>query len=197
MLFWSLCLLTLAILILRYYGSPRPMKVAGTFMTLFLLILSGVHVVSNYFTGAGINASVSYHLRVGFASAGIGEYTTIIVVSAAFLLTALGISVFVLHYLYKSSKPVSKKFQFIAIALFIAATVVNPAGKDLFRLYAPRYAIFAGNDSSGFSRLYILPDAVQAASPLNLVFIYLESLERVNADSKVHHFGRFKSTPPS
>jgi hypothetical protein len=55
------------------------------------VIFSGAYIAADYFTGAGIDSTVIFHLQSGIEGAGLGEYTGIIALSV--LLLALAISV--------------------------------------------------------------------------------------------------------
>lgn len=57
------------------------------------LILSAFYVISDYFTGEGVNDAVIYHLRYGLDGSGFGDYYLIILIAIALLCVSLMVSI--------------------------------------------------------------------------------------------------------
>ena len=76
---WVSILLFFIFLILsRKIYLNKHSRIGLTALTFFYLFISGVYVVSDIFTGHGIDDSVIYHLIYGFGGAGFKNYLGII-----------------------------------------------------------------------------------------------------------------------
>ena len=160
----------------NYYSLKN--RIAFFILVLISLILYLLYGVSDYFTGKGINESVIYHIKYGFAGAGFSEYLGLIIVSSIILFLGL----FFLFYMFsrktkiKSLSVINKNIYFSYLLIFISL-VVNPAVHDLFSL------AFNKSNSPNFDIYYLKPAIKKLnKNQKNLIVIYAESLERTYFD---------------
>lgn len=180
MILLSFVLMVLSYAIARRKGSVQVLNWALALSLVVVLLLAIFFVVADHFSGRGVDESVIYHLSYGLAGAGFGEYTILIIVSAAAIVASVGIAAFAFNRLASRSARPSKRWMWASIASMVAAVGVSPASTDLAGLYARQWL---GTSSAGFR--YMDPVVKPATSPLNVVFIYLESFERTYLDDQL------------
>ncbi|HEX5754889.1 MAG TPA: sulfatase-like hydrolase/transferase, partial [Arenimonas sp.] len=178
----SVLLLACAVLVLR---RTRPGVLASLWISLLcllLLLLAGAHAVSDRFTGEGIDASVLYHLRMGFEGAGMMEYLGLMVATGILLLLSL-LAAIVCFRLLQRSPPRASRMRALASGclLLAAAIAAHPAPPDLYRLYRVQQDNLANTTPSGD---YLTTGTVAPRRPANLVVLYLEGLERSYLDEQ-------------
>ncbi len=157
-------------------------------------------MVSDYFTGEGINDAVIYHLAYGLAGAGFEEYSMIISMVILFLVFSI-----VASYIYyrRIKKPYSVDFQYknkgrVSTLLLLAAIMFNPATSSLYaqlkNLESPLNLSEIGTKvdermlalQEDFNQYYILPKKNKITSDRpNLIYIYAESLEQTYFDEQL------------
>ena len=155
-----------------------------------LLGLSGVYVVADMFSGAGIDESVVYHLRYGMEGAGFSEYSGVLVGSVVYLGLSALVSLAIFFMLSSSAKQAVeaqgtlRRSSIGAVLILVFAGVINPATHDLYAFVRQPQQ----NTQADASALYIRPQPgqrpAQGQKPKNLVFIYLESVERSYFDEE-------------
>ncbi|NLY16466.1 MAG: sulfatase-like hydrolase/transferase [Gammaproteobacteria bacterium] len=167
--------LTLLLLLRRQLGKTCtrlqfiPMT-AVVFLTLFYL-------VADFFTADGIDESVIYHLRVGLGGAGFKEYAGIILATSAALVAWL----LIFSLLARRSRPQRSKLDTYSLLLTSVALIGHPASHDLYQLFVP-----SSSASGDFARHYIAsPQFKTTQIPLNVVYIYAESLEATYFDEDI------------
>ncbi|WP_299976308.1 sulfatase-like hydrolase/transferase [uncultured Pseudoteredinibacter sp.] len=190
----------LSVYSLRYSVVSKFFKRLVVFFYSLWFVLFVTHVSSDYFTGEGINDAVVYHLRYGLGGAGYWEYVApvSILIFAFFLFFA---------FIYKMLSGCASSFRVAPLLSFmslLAAFLFNPGAWDLARLKsgeqnvaaAGDYPIFVADGWKMIAGLFGLVEVARADSDFydsyqiaelipssskgtkNLVFIYLESLER-------------------
>lgn len=157
-----------------------------TFCWLFLLEF---WFVANYFTGNGIDHAVLFHLRYGLDGAGLSEYLGIISSSMVLLLLAVIAGYLVYRFGWKYNRLQGGKFQSTAgVFLLVLGVALSPAVLDVSRIYLQNSPVeFQLEFSEEFSNYYIkpeLPTDTPGKTP-NLIYIYIESLERTYFDEKL------------
>lgn len=178
MLYASLILFALAaLLLLRCQLGKACARLQFLPMTA-VVVLSLLYLVSDYFTANGIDESVIYHLRVGLEGAGFKAYAGIILATALVLTAWLVIYVLLLN----RSQPQRSRLDAGSLLLTGAALVANPASHDLYQLFMPGLSTHAD-----FARHYIARPRVETTgtSPLNLIYIYAESLEETYFNEEI------------
>ena len=94
----SIFLAFLAVIIFRKSNIGCHIKIPVATLTLTLLVCSGIYIVSDRFTGAGIDESVIFHLRYGLSGAGFFEYAGLII----FFIALLAVSILSFFIIYLS-----------------------------------------------------------------------------------------------
>ncbi len=159
---------------------------AGLAVSAFLyLLFIGLYFAADHLTGAGINDSVLFHLTVGMQGAGADVVRDFWLFWAFYLLAitllSYGIYKFAQHKTGVFYGPFRVGVGAIALALAFAA---HPATQDLKQLY--RMSQQAGSDAMPAPDGYINAGDIRfAGKPKNIVYLYLESLERTYMDARV------------
>lgn len=158
----------------------------------FYLLLLSAHVVSDYFTGEGVNDAVVYHVLYGLDGAGFSEYSFIII--SAVLLVVASFVLSVIYYRFsraRNNPEIEKGGQYFSILVLVLAFAINPVIISLWgatsievvnQLSSTTTARFTRDDSE-FLEYYSNEELKEGAGEhLNLVYIYAESLERTYFD---------------
>ena len=207
--------LFLALFAVYSFLRIRPIPKAQYLVVFILglvLIGSGVFIVSNYFTGKGFDESVLYHLKVGFDGAGYAEYRNIILFALLYIFAALSILFLTFDLLGKRSQKISKKtFEFVneryvtqtrsrnktgakglkkasqhlyitGILALAIAVIINPITSNIISLL-PLSKGQKGNIS--IHEFYKKAPILTKGNGKNVVFIYLEGLERTYLDEDI------------
>lgn len=199
MIFLLPSIFLLAAIFLMYGHLFR--RLAGLFFAFVVLVfflITGVYFFSDYFTGAGINEAVFYHLTVGLGGAGFGEYKGLILCGIAYLVFSVGVSILTFRMAVSGAgkrKSSRKLLQIVIMGLLLGSILLHPAVTDLFKFLNLGYdspVVSSVNDTvvrSGaipsdiFDDNYRRPEIrSQSKNPPNLVMIYLEGLERTYFD---------------
>lgn len=165
----------------RRRRSPAHAAVAVGFT--LVSALSACFLAADHFTGRGIDESVLYHVEYGLEGAGFSEYTSLTI--GVLALAALGIGVAIAFYLFahRFGRAGSPERPLATGLLVLAACIVNPATTDGMALVRG-----TRRSSTAFERYYRKPTIVAHRTPdegrRNLVFLYLESLERTYLDQQ-------------
>lgn len=144
------------------------------FLGCLYISLSGLYVVSDMFTGAGLNSSVIYHLYTGVQEAGFSEYIKEIIY-------AIGFVVFVIILPFANKFMVINKGKSIRFNPYLSL----PCAISLFFMapwlgnyYEQGKLYFSGVfDNQDVSDEYVRNKSV-VTNRKNIVIIYAESLER-------------------
>jgi phosphoglycerol transferase len=152
-------------------------------------VLSIFYVVSDYFTGGGVDASVLFHLEYGLGSAGFGEYRGVIAATTILLLLSVLAAFVVYRHMCQAGpgEDSAKRYQAAITAVVLAGTslLVHPASVDVASVYSARWGLGTGSAAGvPFDFVEPAPDG-RSSAPLNLLYIYAESLERTYFDEKL------------
>ncbi|WP_419173187.1 sulfatase-like hydrolase/transferase [Halobacteriovorax sp.] len=133
--------------------------------------MSNIFIVSNYFTGVGLNDVVLYHLRLDTVEAGVGEYTNIIIASALMII----LSIFLTYKITK--KKVASQF---ATVVLLLAIISSPLTHNLYTLLKP-------NEFQGVKiDIHKAGDEIaEIKDKKNLIIIYAEGFERTYLNDEV------------
>ncbi|PKH25268.1 phosphatidylglycerol--membrane-oligosaccharide glycerophosphotransferase [Enterobacterales bacterium CwR94] len=136
------------------------------------IILNGTLFASNYFTGDGINDAVLYTLTNSMTGAGVSKY----ILPGVGLIVGLTALFCALAWVLRVRKHVRYSRRFSALAMLLALGSINttPAYQQVSKLIRSQLA----EGSSDFADYYRVPAKTMKDSPPNLVWIYVESLER-------------------
>lgn len=162
-------------------------------------LLSVLLAASHYFTGAGITVAVVYHLEYGLQGAGFGEYWRELLLALGLLVVGVALAFWLAIGKRGDVKPTRVNRGAVTMVLILASLVMHPAATGLAGVYAARWG-WLGTPSTGPGVRYLEPVLhVAEAKPPNLVFIYLESLERTYFDDAVFpdlvpHLKRLEAT---
>ena len=168
---------------------------------------------ASVFTGAGVDESVFYHLKVGVAGSGLSEYVPLILFNTVFLIVSGGVVWFICDIIGQNRLSISKRIStFIhwkttfrrkkTKAKFAADEALsNPSTKKL-RLYGSlalaiglilnpltqnlfRYfkSSYVEQAKFGKNHSYEVSKRALLKSPKNIIYIYTESLERTYFDT--------------
>lgn len=162
--------------------SARSIK---KFLWLFLLsvflIMTITWLIASYFSGRGVDQVVLFHFLYGVEGAGFGEY--VFVICLGFLLFGLAsLLVWWVGVKWRTKKVVSNLRFFIAtIFLFLALFLSALSNQIVFDNFEYR-----GRERTDFYDFYRQPsiEAVSDSQPMNIVYIYGESLERTYFDEE-------------
>jgi phosphoglycerol transferase len=180
-------------LLLGRYRHSALSRISCAFFICLFVVLSAMYIAADYFTGNGVDNSVMYHLGYGLSGAGFSEYAGIITLCIALVLMSLLLARWSYRRLGSGvARPGPKLRIGLALGLFPLACLLHPTSLDLAMLYgaSPISKLFSwtrgddGGDAapSRFEEFYRTPPPTAEREPLNLVFLYLESLERTYFD---------------
>lgn len=177
----SLALYAVGVWLLKNRVDQRLPRCGFSLCGAGLVAVTGFFVISDSFTTSGIDESVVYHLRYGLAGAGFEEYRGVMIAGGAALVLA-GITFLCSSQTLKAAYPVkSPSRTWSARVMLGMAFLVHPGIQDGYRLFIT--SIASASDAPLFSELYQTPRFEHApARPKNLVYIYVESLERTYFD---------------
>lgn len=148
------------------------------FLTLFVLLVSLLltitYAVSNYFTDKGIDESVVYHVRYGLGEAGFQEYAGIMVLSVIALIAIAGLFYCFIKVIARRQKERcdQKRKNNLPIALSVMAIILSPASENIYSLFDAEFSSQSINNEE-----YVKVNEGVVKEPLNLIYIYAESLE--------------------
>lgn len=148
-------------------------------------LLSVLLAAAHYFTGAGITVAVVYHLEYGLQGAGFGEYWRELVLAVGLLLGGAALAFWLAVGKRSDVNPTRVSTGTATIVLMLASLAMHPAATGLAGVYADRWGWLEA-PAAGPGVRYLEPVLrVSEVKPPNLVFIYLESLERTYFDDDV------------
>ncbi|MEH0860055.1 sulfatase-like hydrolase/transferase [Halobacteriovorax sp. DPLXC-1] len=133
--------------------------------------MSNIFIVSNYFTGVGLNDVVLYHLRLDTVEAGVGEYTNIIIASAVMIILSI-------FFTYKITK--KKVASHFATVVLLLAIISSPLTHNLYTLLKP-------NEFQGIKiDIHKAGDEIaEIKDKKNLIIIYAEGFEKTYLNDEV------------
>ena len=183
---WLSILLFIAALFLSRNRTRNKFSLfIGAFIIFMYILLSGAYVVSDYFTGEGINDAVIYHLRYGLEGSGFGDYYLIITIGFGFFMASFIVAYFYYRLLKNDIFPKQKRLRRLLSMLFLIASILTHP--TLVTFYGDvSEAVGIENELSiqnNFSDYYKTP-TIQSVSDEhpNLVYIFAESFETTYFD---------------
>lgn len=181
---------------------------------LFLYALAiGAYRTASVFTGAGVDESVFYHLKVGVGGSGLSEYTPLIMFNVVFIILSAAIvwlicdiigpnrlslskriSTFI-HWktTFRRRKaktkvaadealanPSARKLRLYGTLALAIGLILNPLSQNLYRYFKSSHVEKAKFEKN---HAYEVPKIARLKSPKNIIYIYMESLERTYFDT--------------
>lgn len=185
MLWLSAGLFLVALFTSKNRTRTRKSALIGAGTIFIYMLLSAFYIISNYFTGEGINDAVIFHLRYGLEGSGFGDYYLIIGIGFGLLIASLALSIFyyrlVKNDLFEHHQKLKYALSLSALALSL---VLHPTVRFL-----GESALKAIGIENPLSLQYRFSDYYQdpALTPLseehpNLVYIFAESFEETYYD---------------
>lgn len=179
----SLLFLTLAILSMNYKEKNSFRILIESFLIFLFGVFSLLYLISDYFTGEGINSVVISTLKLGVLDAGFQEYLLLILVGI-FAFIFLFVFAFFYHKRLKNisiSKPQRLK-GFIHNGFFILAFLANPFFHNIYNIYIELNT----KQSNDFYDYYKKPSALQPnQNDKNILIVYMESFEKTYFDDSL------------
>ena len=139
--------------------------------------LSVFFLISNYFTGRGVNDAVFFHLNYGLDGAGFSEYWAIIV-GGVFGVTA---SLFAPYYILKFMSRfhldrVSRVRVLLFYTVIFSSLVINPSSAGIAEHY--QLSSLFKKDRNDLNKYFAIPMVkTKISKKKNIIWIYAESLE--------------------
>ena len=174
------------------------------------LLATALYLASDYFTGVGFDSKVVYHMRTGLKGAGFAEYNDLIIWMGVYGVAGIGLTYFLADLYgkkkFKASKTIeSFRFRnvsfgrnetkkqsetldkyrlrnFLSGAILILAVLLNPFSQDVSEFI--RHERISVKKITDYE-FYAQPENITLSRKKNLVFVYLESLERTYFDSEL------------
>ncbi|MGQ9426869.1 sulfatase-like hydrolase/transferase [Gilvimarinus sp. F26214L] len=158
--------------------SRKSTALGAALLFVSILLLDGAYVAASVFTGHGIDESVIYHLKVGLEGAGFSAYLPQMMLTGIYVATVLAAAFLVYRTITRQRSPGTLYSWSLVGSLAVAAVVSNPAAQDFYTLFG---------QSSGAAQPVQAPQdfrmpQLALENKKNLVFVYLESLERTYLD---------------
>jgi len=158
-------------------------------VTIFMyILLTGAYIVSDYFTGEGINDAVIYHLRYGLEGSGFGDYYLIILIGLGFFLGSFILSFFYYRLIKNDIFPKEKRIRrVISSTCLLLSIVCHPTLVTFYDDVSE--AVGIENElgiQNNFEDYYKAPtiQSVRDEHP-NLVYIFAESFETTYFDESL------------
>lgn len=172
------CILLTVVFIFNYKREIRYQLVTLFFLFVSLL-LTITYAISDYFTDKGIDESVIYHLRYGLGDAGFEEYAGIIAGAVLALAAIAALCGFFIKIVIRGNSKNYEKSRLVYLPVIFSglAIIINPASDNIYDLLQ---AEFFKNTIDHAD--YIKVSEVMNKPPLNLIYIYAESLEETYFD---------------
>lgn len=185
MLWLSAGLFLIALFTSKNRTRTRKSALIGAGTIFIYMLLSAFYIISNYFTGEGINDAVIFHLRYGLEGSGFGDYYLIIGIGVGLLIASLALSIFyyrlVKNDLFEHHHKLKYALSLSALALCL---VFHPTVR-----FVGASALKAIGIENPLSLQYRFSDYYQdpTLTPLseehpNLVYIFAESFEETYYD---------------
>lgn len=164
------------------WGGPK---------NIFLRILLGIgfwivflftilYFVAHSFTGEGFTEGVTYHLRYGFEDVNFALFKYRIIFGVGLIIGTLCLSLWI-----ALRKKHSKQFFFLAPLFLLLSIGFHPTTEYLRNLISTQVSQTPIDPNSTFYQYYKYPEIEQTGKPLNLVVLYLESVERAHLDDEI------------
>ena len=188
MLWLSAGLFLIALFTSKNRTRTRKSALIGAGSIFIYMILSAFYIVSNYFTGEGINDAVIFHLRYGLDGSGFGDYYLIIAVGVGLFIASLALSIFYYRMVKNDMFEHHQKLKHgISILALMLSLILHPSIRFLGE--SSLKAIGIENPLSlqySFSDYYQDPSLTPTSEEHpNLIYIFAESFEDTYFDEKI------------
>ena len=185
MLWLSAGLFLVALFTSKNRTRTRKSALIGAGTIFIYMLLSAFYIISNYFTGEGINDAVIFHLRYGLEGSGFGDYYLIIGIGFGLFIASLALSIF---YYRLVKNDVFEHHQKLKYALSLSALILSLVLHPTVR-FLGESALKAIGIENPLSLQYRFSDYYQdpTLTPLseehpNLIYIFAESFEETYYD---------------
>ena len=185
MLAISLTLALVSIFLWRKSTRSRLFSALISILIFGSLFLSGLYYFSDSVTGSGIDESISWHLATNMEGAGWEDFSGLGIAALIYLVVISVISV-IAYKCFRGGRGRLYKGKYWIGAAFITLLMsygLNPAVTDLYSLYQSSLKRIASKEAPD-SFVKIAPVKF-ADKPRNIVWLYLESLERTYLDESL------------
>ncbi|WP_041958035.1 sulfatase-like hydrolase/transferase [Sulfurospirillum arsenophilum] len=188
MLWLSAGLFLIALFTSKNRTRTQKSALIGAVGIFIYMIMSAFYIVSNYFTGEGINDAVIFHLRYGLDGSGFGDYYLIIAAGIGLLIASLALSLFyyrlVKNDLFEHHHKLKHGISLVALIIsLLLHPTVRFTGESVLK------AIGIENPLSlqySFADYYQTPSLTPTSEEHpNLVYIFAESFENTYFDEKI------------
>lgn len=185
MLWLSAGLFLVALFTSKNRTRTRKSALIGAGTIFIYMLLSVFYIISNYFTGEGINDAVIFHLLYGLEGSGFGDYYLIIGIGFGLFIASLSLSIFYYRLVKNDVFEQHKKLKYtLSLSALTLSLVFHPTvrfvGESVFK------AIGIENPLSlqyRFSDYYEDPTLTPLSEEHpNLVYIFAESFEETYFD---------------
>lgn len=160
----------------------------GALVVFIYMILSAFYIVSDYFTGEGINDAVIFHLLYGLDGSGFGDYYIIIAFGVGLFISSLIFSIVYYRLMKNVLLETPKKVRgFFSLMLLLSAFALHPSvhffTQSLLKMMGIENALSL---EYPFLEYYQEPSlkSISEEHP-NLVYIFAESLEDTYFDESI------------
>lgn len=136
-------------------------------------------IAANYLTGEGITEGAIYFTLYGLSGAGFSEFAWQLYLLLFLIFLSLSLSAWLV--IRKQAAAAHQRYIALIFALVALSLYLNPTTTALANYFTPK----AIDENSGFSDFYKLPGIERVGEPRNLLFIYVEGLERTYLDSGI------------
>lgn len=179
-----------SVFLLFKYWNRLFVAILSAFFLFAGFSLTGIFLISNYFTGNGIDESVVFHLAAGVDGVPRDILLYLYTIFGGYVLVSLAVCV-LLVFKFRAAKDVGFDGRALFSLVFISLSfLVHPATSDIYWLAKPgvngNLAIDIGSSERprNYIPLAVPPKFTGDAKP-NIIYLYLESLERSFLDEKV------------
>jgi len=188
MLWLSVGLFLIALFTSKNRTRTRKSALIGAVCVFFYMILSAFYIISNYFTGEGINDAVIFHLRYGLEGSGFGDYYLIIAIGIGLFFASLALSLFYYRLVKNDMFEHHHKLKHtLSVSALILSLCLHPTVRFLGE--SSLKALGVENPLSlqySFSDYYQAPTLTATSEDHpNVIYIFAESFEETYYDEKI------------
>lgn len=178
----SILTMLFSVFLLRSKINSHFLAISFAFFFFVLFFVSGFYYVADYFSGNGIDESVFFHLTMDMGGAGFKEFSSIILLTILYLV-AISVGSFFIYRLVFSNKIINKKrlTSSFATGLILLSFYSNPGAVDFYKYYTKKVSFIDEDYTVEYPAEYLIPKDVKLNNK-NIVYIYLESVERTYLD---------------
>jgi len=156
--------------------------------TFVSLLLSLIYYVADSLSGAGINEAVIYHLSADLSGAGFSDFKEIICLTICCFIAICIISIAVFKKVKATrAADVRSRRTGCAFLVILLALWVNPAASDIYSVvnHPMMNAVVDSAQETLQPKQYLVPNKFSFKRKKNIIYLYLESVERTYMDEKL------------